>query len=97
MATENDLYNTASTIHSGYYSKLIAGNLKLPIFEVCKSVHHRTIQINHQPDATIFQFINLMFIYSSTCFGRFPTHHQELNDCSSNLWFYLHIVVIAVL
>jgi len=23
-------------------------------FEVCKSVHHRTIQINHQPDATIF-------------------------------------------
>jgi hypothetical protein len=23
-------------------------------FKVCKSVHHRTIQINHQPDATIF-------------------------------------------
>jgi hypothetical protein len=32
---------------------------------VCKSVHHRTIQISHQPDATIFQFIILMFIYSS--------------------------------
>jgi hypothetical protein len=30
------------------------------------------IQINHQPDATIFQFIILTFIYSSTCFGRFP-------------------------
>ena len=30
------------------------------------------IQINHQPDATIFQFIILMFIYSSTCFGRCP-------------------------
>ena len=28
-----------------------------------------TIQINHQPDATIFQFIILTFIYSSTCFG----------------------------
>ena len=28
-------------------------------------------QINHQPDATIFQFIILTFIYSSTCFGRF--------------------------
>ena len=37
-----------------------------------------TIQINHQPDATIFQFIILTFIYSSTCFGRFPAHHQEL-------------------
>jgi hypothetical protein len=49
-------------------------------------VHHRTIQINHQPDATIFQFI-ILIVYSSTCFGRFPAHHQELNDCSGSLWF----------
>jgi hypothetical protein len=41
-------------------------------FNVCKSVNHRTIQTNHQPDATIFQFIILTFIYSSTCFGLFP-------------------------
>jgi hypothetical protein len=60
-------------------------------------VHHCTIQINHQPDATIFQFIIPIFIYSLTCFGRSPAHHQELNDRSSSLWFYLHIVVIAVL
>jgi hypothetical protein len=33
-------------------------------------MHHRTIQINYQPDATDFQFIILMFIYSSTCFAR---------------------------
>jgi len=31
-------------------------------FKVCKSVQHRKIQINHQPDATIFQFIILTFI-----------------------------------
>jgi hypothetical protein len=55
-----------------------------------------SIQINHQPDATNFQFIILTFIYSSTCFGRFPTHHQEPNDCSGSLWFYLRIVVIVV-
>ena len=36
-------------------------------------MHHRTIQINHQPDATNFQFIILTFVYSSTCFGRFPS------------------------
>jgi len=66
-------------------------------FKVCKPVHHRKIQINHQPDATIFQFLILTFIYSSTCFGRSSAHHQELNDCSSSLWFYLRIVVIAVL
>jgi hypothetical protein len=45
-------------------------------------MHHRTIQINHQPDAKIFHFIILTFVYSLTCFGRFPAHHQELNDCS---------------
>jgi hypothetical protein len=27
-----------------------------------------------------FQFIILTFVYSSTCFGRFPAHHQELNE-----------------
>ena len=42
------------------------------------------IQINHQPDATIFQFIILTFVYRSTCFGRFPAHHQELNDCNDS-------------
>jgi hypothetical protein len=55
------------------------------------------IQINHQPDATIFQFIILTFIYSSTCFGHFPIHHQELKDFSGSLWFYLRIVVKIVL
>jgi len=34
-------------------------------FKVFKSVHHRTIQINQQADATIFQFIILTFIYCS--------------------------------
>jgi hypothetical protein len=65
-------------------------------FKVCKSVHHRIIQINHQPDATIFQFIILMFIYSSTCFGCFSAHHQK-HDCSGSHWFYLHIMVTVVL
>jgi hypothetical protein len=55
------------------------------------------IQINHQPDAKSFQFLILTFVYSSTCFGRFPAHHQELNDCSGSLWFYLRIVVTLVL
>jgi hypothetical protein len=55
------------------------------------------IQINHHPEAIIFQFIILTFVYSSTCFACFPAHHQKLNDCSGSLWFYLHIVVIAVL
>jgi hypothetical protein len=44
-----------------------------------------------------FQFIILMFIYNSTCFGLFPAYHQEPNDCSGSLWFYFRIVVIIVL
>jgi len=43
------------------------------------------------------QFIILAFIYSSTCFERPHAHHQELNNCSSSLWFYLRSLVIAVL
>ena len=54
-------------------------------------------QINHQPDATVFQFIILTFIYSSICFGRFPAHHQELSDCSGSICFYLRIAVTVVL
>ena len=49
-----------------YIQSVLNLNVK---FKVCKSVHHRTIQINHQPDATVFQFIILTFVYSSTCFG----------------------------
>jgi hypothetical protein len=36
-------------------------------------------------------------MYSSTCFGCSHAHHQEPNNCSSNLWFYLWSVVVAVL
>jgi hypothetical protein len=35
-------------------------------------VHHRTIQINHQPDATIFQFIILTFFTAQHVSGIFP-------------------------
>jgi hypothetical protein len=61
-------------------------------FEVRKSVHHHTIQIN-QLDATIYPVYYLTFTYSL----RSHAHHQELNNCSSSLWFYLRSVVIAVL
>jgi len=61
------------------------------------SRNSNSFQINHQPDATIFRFIILTFIYSSTCFGRFPAHHQEVNDFSGSLWFYLPIMVTVVL
>ena len=93
------LFHTATFFWFLCYSHFtyrVCSNLNVK-FKVCKSVHHRTIQINHQPDAKIFQFIILTSDYSSTCFGRFPAHHQELNDCSGSLWFYLRIVVTVVL
>jgi hypothetical protein len=36
-------------------------------------------------------------MYRSTYFGRPHPHHQELNNCSSSLWFYRWNVVVAVL
>jgi hypothetical protein len=74
------------------------GNDYVPMILMSTRVRHLlSVQIDHQPEATIFQFIIPTFIYSSTCFGRSPAHHQELNDCSSSFWFYFCIVVIAVL
>jgi hypothetical protein len=51
----------------------------------------------NQLDATISQVYYLTFMYSSTCFRRPHAHHQELNKCSSSLWFYHWSVLIAVL
>jgi hypothetical protein len=42
------------------------------------------------------QFITLTFIYSSTFFGRSHAHHQELNNCSGSLWFYLTTISTAI-
>jgi protein-S-isoprenylcysteine O-methyltransferase Ste14 len=67
------------------------------IFKVCKFVHHHKLKQINQLDATIPQVYYLTFIYSSTCFGRPHAHHQELNNCSSSLWFYRWSVVVAVL
>ena len=57
------------------------------------------IQFKHsnQLDATTSQVYYLTFMYSSTCFGRSHAHHQELNNCSSSLWFYRWRVVVVVL
>jgi len=43
------------------------------------------------------KFHYLTFMYSSSCFGRPHAQHQELDNCSSSLWFYRWSVVIAVL
>jgi hypothetical protein len=80
---------------STYFHIFIADDLH--IFLTFWHQRFHLIQINHQLDASIFQFIILTVVYSSTCFGRFPAHHQELNDCSGSLWFYLRIVVTVVL
>jgi hypothetical protein len=87
-----------------YNVKIKVGYIELFLFEncgvklkVCKSVHHHTIQINHQPDATISPVYYLTFIYSSTCFERSCAHYQELNNCSSSLWFYRWNVLVGVL
>jgi len=34
-------------------------------------------------------------MYSLTCFGRPHAHYQELNNCSSSLWFYRWSLVVA--
>ena len=66
-------------------------------FKVCKSMHHHTIKINLPTRCNNFSSYYLIFMYSSTCFGRPHARHQELSNCSSSLWFYRWSVVVAVL
>jgi hypothetical protein len=64
---------------------------------ICKRRHNKLFKEINQPDATVSQVYYWTFMYSSTRVGRPHAHHQELNNCSSSLWFYRWSVVIAVL
>ena len=55
------------------------------------------LQINHQLDATISPFYYHDVYLQLNMFLASSLHHEELNNCSSSLWFYLRSVVIAVL
>jgi hypothetical protein len=57
------------------------------ILGFAKSVHHHTFNRINQQDAATSQVYYLSFKYSSTCFGHPHAHHQELNNCSSSVWF----------
>jgi hypothetical protein len=60
-------------------------------------VHHHAFKCINQPDAAISQANYSSLKYSSTCLGYSHAHHQELNTCSSSLWFRRWNVVVAVL
>jgi hypothetical protein len=59
--------------------------------EHCKYLHRRhkctdkgKYNSNKSPTrCNNFPVYFLTFIYRSTCFGRFPAHNQEFNDCSA--------------
>ena len=92
--------NVASIRHVWKIAKKETISFFMPRIGFHKTDYHKiwyTIQISHQPDAAVFQFIILTFVYSSTCFGRFTANHQDLNHCSDSLWFYLRIVVTVAL
>jgi hypothetical protein len=64
------------------------------------SFWHRSFTFNSNKSPTwckSFPVYYPDFFYSSICFGRFPAHHQELNDCSGSFWFYIRFVVTVML
>ena len=62
---------------------------------------HMSFTFNSNKSATwckkFFSLLSWRLFTAQHVLGVFPVHHQELNDCSGSLWFYLHIVVIVVL
>ena len=68
--------------------KLCLGYLQIKAFN---------FQINQPTRCNNSSSYYLTFMYSSTCFGRPHSHHQECNNCSSSLWFYLWNLLVAVM
>jgi len=93
MRDTNTISIYVINIWSGLLHIVVLGKM----LKTLKFVSPCTIKQINQLDATISPVYYLTFIYSSTCFGRHHAHHQELNNCSSSLWFYLRSMVVAVL
>jgi len=60
-------------------------------------MHHPTFQINQSTRCNNFSSLLLYVYVQLNMFGRHQANHQELNNCSSSLWFYPRSMVIAVL
>jgi len=60
-------------------------------------VHHRTIQINHQPDATIFQFFYPDVYLQLNMFRAFSRPLSGARWLQRQPWLYLRIVVTVLL
>jgi len=61
---------------------------------------HRSFTFNSNKSPTWCN--NFSVCYPEVClqlnmFRAFPAHHQEPDDCSGSLWFYLRIMVTVVL
>ena len=73
LSSKCPLFHNVTFFYSCIMHILHTGVLKFKCkIQVCKSVHHRTIQINHQSSATIFQFIILRLFTAQHVSGGFP-------------------------
>ena len=92
--------NPTSHIKTQHRDKIYNGSYKYRCWYTtkrCKTTQQIQFKYINQLDATTSKVYYLTFMYSSTCFGRPHAHHQELNNCSSSLWFYRWSLVVALL
>ena len=68
----------------------------MPDHEHSHDYHHDT-KVKPEAATAVIEFLMMGGITPQTCLGRFPAHHQELNDCSGSFWFYFRIEVTVVL
>jgi hypothetical protein len=60
-------------------------------------MHHHAFNWINQPDAATSKVYNLLFKYSSTCFGHPHAYLQELQQLQYQPQVYCQSLVIAVL
>jgi hypothetical protein len=69
-----------------YYYKLRKGNQN--IFDVCKSLHHHTIQINQPTRCNSFTSLLLDVYVWINMFRASPRPSSGAYNCNRSLWFY---------
>jgi len=66
-------------------------------FDVCKSVHHRTIQMNQPTRCNSFTSLLLDVYVWLNMLRALPRPSPGAYNCYSSLWFYRWSVVVAAL
>jgi hypothetical protein len=68
-----------SLVFFSKFKRVVELHLALNEFHICGSVHHQSVILMYQLDATLGSLIYSLLRFTLHVLGAFCTHHQEFN------------------